>query len=178
MCPPISIGESDGSKPVILDSTNFGFNKGIQDMPWWGWIVIGTLVFCAELFAIDAQFYLIFIGSGALIVGVMGMLGIAMPAWGQWLLFAALSIVSMVTFRRKFYDMIRGGVLPMSDAVVGKSINLVEQLAPGATCRAEYRGTTWTVKNVGEATISSGSSATIEAMDGLTLQVKADNNRV
>ncbi len=145
-------------------------------MPWWGWIVIGTLVFCAELFAVDAQFYLIFIGSGALIVGVVGMLGFVMPAWAQWLLFAALSIVSMVTFRRKLYDMIRGGVLPVSDAVVGKSIDLEEQLAPGATCRAEYRGTTWTVKNVGNAAISSGTSATIEAMDGLTLHVKSANN--
>lgn len=144
-------------------------------MPWWGWIVIGTLIFCAELFAIDAQFYLIFIGSGALIVGAVELLGFAMPAWVQWLMFATLSIVSMVTFRRKLYDTIRGGVLPVSDAVVGKSINLEEQLAPGATCRAEFRGTTWTVKNVGEATISSGSSATIEAMDGLTLHVKPAN---
>ena len=144
-------------------------------MPWWGWIVIGTLIFCAELFAIDAQFYLIFIGAGALIVGAVELLGFAMPAWLQWLMFASLSIVSMVTFRRKLYDTIRGGVLPVSDAVVGKSINLEEQLAPGATCRAEFRGTTWTVKNVGDATISSGSSATIEAMDGLTLHVKPAN---
>lgn len=144
-------------------------------MPWWGWIVIGTLMFCAELFAIDAQFFLIFIGSGALIVGAVELLGFAMPAWLQWLMFASLSIVSMVTFRRKLYDTIRGGVLPVSDAVVGKSINLEEQLAPGATCRAEFRGTTWTVKNVGEATISSGSSATIEAMEGLTLHVKPAN---
>ena len=144
-------------------------------MPWWGWIVIGTLIFCAELFAIDAQFYLIFIGAGALIVGAVELLGFAMPAWLQWLMFASLSIVSMVTFRRKLYDTIRGGVLPVSDAVVGKSINLEEQLAPGATCRAEFRGTTWTVKNVGEATISSGRSATIEAMDGLTFHVKPAN---
>ena len=141
-------------------------------MPWWGWIVIGTLVFCAELFAIDAQFYLIFIGTGALIVGVMGMLGITMPAWGQWLLFAAFSIVSMVTFRRKLYDMIRGGVLPVGDAVVGKRIVLEEQLQPGATGRAEYRGTTWTVMNVGGELIPAGGNATIEAMDGLTLLVK------
>ncbi len=144
-------------------------------MPWWGWIVIGTLIFCAELLAIDARFFLILIGSGALIVGAVELLGFAMPAWVQWLMFATLSIVSMVTFRRKLYDTIRGGVLPVSDAVVGKSINLEEQLAPGATCRAEFRGTTWTVKNVGEATISSGSSATIEAMEGLTLHVKPAN---
>ena len=141
-------------------------------MPWWGWIVIGALLFGAELFAIDAQFYLIFIGAGALIVGVVEFTGIEMPPWGQWLLFAALSIVSMVTFRRKLYGMIRGGVLPVRDAVVGKRIVLEEQLQPGATGRAEYRGTTWTVMNVGDELIPAGGNATIEAMDGLTLRVK------
>lgn len=145
-------------------------------MPWWGWIVIGTLMFCAELFAIDAQFFLIFIGSGALIVGLTGLLGITMPVWGQWLLFATLSVVSMVTFRRKLYHMIRGGVLPMADAIVGKGLVLEEELLAGAICRAEYRGTTWTVKNVGEATISSGGNATIEKMDGLSLHVRQANN--
>ena len=145
-------------------------------MPWWGWIVIGTLMFCAELFAIDAQFFLIFIGSGALIVGLTGLLGITMPVWGQWMLFATLSVVSMVTFRRKLYHMIRGGVLPMADAIVGKSLVLEEELLAGAICRAEYRGTTWTVKNVGEATISSGGNATIEKMDGLSLHVRQANN--
>ena len=145
-------------------------------MPWWGWIVIGTLMFCAELFAIDAQFFLIFIGSGALIVGLTGLLGITMPVWGQWMLFATLSVVSMVTFRRKLYHMIRGGVLPMADAIVGKSLVLEEELLAGAICRAEYRGTTWTVKNVGETTISSGGNATIEKMDGLSLHVRQANN--
>jgi membrane protein implicated in regulation of membrane protease activity len=145
-------------------------------MPWWGWIVIGTLIFCAELFAVDAQFYLIFIGAGALIVGVTGMLGITMPAWGQWLLFATLSVVSMVTFRRKLYQMIRGGVLPVMDAVVGKSIVLQEELQAGAMCRTEYRGTTWTARNVGDTTIAKGASATIETMDGLTLHVRPDNH--
>lgn len=140
-------------------------------MPWWGWIVIGTLLFCAEMFTIDAQFYLIFIGAGAIIVGLTGLLGIDLPVWGQWLLFAALSVTSMVAFRRKLYDKIRGGVVPVSDSVVGGRIVLEQDLKPGATGRANYRGTTWTVFNIGDQQIPAGGSATIKAMDGLTLRV-------
>ena len=76
-------------------------------MPWWGWIVIGTILFCAELFAVDAQFYFIFVGAGALVVGLTGLSGLDLPAWGQWLLFAMLSIASMVAFRKKLFDKIR-----------------------------------------------------------------------
>ncbi|HUU73715.1 MAG TPA: NfeD family protein [Burkholderiales bacterium] len=140
-------------------------------MAWWGWIVIGTLLFCAELFAIDAQFFLIFIGAGAIVVGLTGLLGVELPAWGQWLLFAALAATSMVMFRRKLYDKIRGGVVPVSDSVVGGKIVLVQELKPGATGRADYRGSSWTVFNTGDELIPAGGSATIEAMDGFTLRV-------
>lgn len=141
-------------------------------MQWWGWIIIGTLVFCAELFAIDAQFYLIFLGAGALTVGIAMLLGVELPAWGQWLLFAALSVASMVTFRQKLYNKIRGGVPPLADAVVGKVIVLTSALQPGATGRIEHQGTTWTAVNIGDEAIPAGGNAGIESMDGLTLRVK------
>ena len=141
-------------------------------MQWWGWIVIGTLIFCAELFAIDAQFYLIFIGAGALIVGVVGLAGLELPVWGQWLLFAVLSIASMVVFRRRLYDKIRGDAQPVSDAVIGEDVLLEKELQPGETCRTEYRGTMWTANNVGDQPIPAGQEAMIEAMDGLTLHVR------
>ena len=141
-------------------------------MPWWGWIVIGTLLFCAELFAVDAQFYLIFIGAAAIVVGLTELSGLSLPVWGQWLLFAVLSIASMVAFRRRLYARIRGGVVPVPDSVVGQTVALSEPLGPGAQCRTEYRGTTWTAVNIGDETIPSGRNATIEAMDGLTLRVR------
>lgn len=140
-------------------------------MAWWGWIVIGTLLFCAELFAIDAQFYLIFIGAGAIIVGLTGLLGVEFPVWGQWLLFAVLSATSMVMFRRKFYEKIRGGAVPVSNSVVGGRIVLEEELQPGASGRANYRGSTWTVVNAGDQAIPAGASARIDSMDGFTLRV-------
>ncbi len=145
-------------------------------MQWWGWIVIGTLLFCAELFAVDAQFFLIFVGAGAIVVGLTGLAGLGLPVWAQWLLFAVLSVASMVAFRRKLYDKIRGGVERVSDAVVGEIIVIAEQLEAGARCRTEYRGTSWTAINIGNESIPSGRNAVIEEMDGLTLRVKLCGN--
>ena len=64
-------------------------------MIWWKWFVIGTLLLGIELFAIDAQFFLIFIGAAAIVVGLIGMLGINLPVWLQWVLFAALAIAAV-----------------------------------------------------------------------------------
>lgn len=145
-------------------------------MSWWGWIVIGTLLFCAELVGVDAQFYLIFVGAGAIVVGLAELGGLGLPAWGQWLLFAVLSIGTMVVFRRKFYDKIRGGVVRLSDSVIGEMVVFAEQLDAGAQCRTEHRGTTWTAINIGEESIPSGRNAVIEEMDGLTLRVRICGN--
>jgi membrane protein implicated in regulation of membrane protease activity len=142
-------------------------------MPSWGWVVIGTLLFCAELFAIDAQFFLVFIGAGAILVGVVGLLGLELPVWGQWLLFAVISVGAMVAFRRRLYNKIRGGIPEMKDDFVGATVTLNEVLQPGGRCRTDFRGTTWTALNVGDAPISSGASAVIAEMDGLILKVRA-----
>ena len=31
-------------------------------MTWWGWMILGAVLFGAELFAVDAQFYVVFLG--------------------------------------------------------------------------------------------------------------------
>ena len=61
-------------------------------MTWWAWMILGAFLFGAELLAIDAQFYLVFLGISAALVGVLDLLGIAMPEWVQWLVFAASRI--------------------------------------------------------------------------------------
>ena len=109
-------------------------------MTWWGWLILGALLFGAELVAIDAQFFLVFVGLSAAIVGLLGLLGIAMPEWGQWLLFAALSLTSMFTFRRTLYEKIRGEVKGYSANIAGETITIEESLQPGQDARAKYRG--------------------------------------
>lgn len=145
-------------------------------MTWWGWMILGAVLFGAELFAIDAQFYLVFLGISAALVGVLGVLGIALPEWAQWLVFAALSLISMFTFRQTLYAKIRGTVADYGDGVEGDFLVLAETLEAGKTTRTDFRGSTWTVVNDGSSSIDSGSRVRIARSDGLTLYVNNDNN--
>lgn len=143
-------------------------------MTWWGWMILGVVLFGAELFAIDAQFFLVFLGLSALIVGTLDLLGIAMPESAQWAVFAALSLISMFTFRKALYEKIRGGAPGFHDSIKGEEIKVAVDLEPGNDTRADYRGTNWTIRNVGSATIQSGSRARVVKTEGLVLLVSAD----
>ncbi len=144
-------------------------------MPWWAWIVVGAILLGSELAFIEAQFYLVFFGAAALVVGMIGLGGVALPEWSQWLIFALLSIASMVFFRRKLYDMLRKHTDPMHSGPAGEEVTVTIDLAPGASCRVDYRGSTWTAQNNSEHTISADSRARIVRVDGLTLQIRPTN---
>jgi membrane protein implicated in regulation of membrane protease activity len=140
-------------------------------MAWWSWIILGTLLLGAELFAVDAQFYLIFIGAGAIVVGLVGMLGIDLPVWLQWLLFAGLSIAAMLTIRKQLYSSLKRPLAHV-DGDVHQLVRIPEELEPGKSTRVEYRGSGWTALNVGKNPIPAGHEVKIEAVDGLTLRVR------
>ena len=142
-------------------------------MQWWTWFVLGTLLLAIELFAIDAQFFLIFIGAAAIVVGLIGMLGINLPVWLQWVLFAALAIAAVATMRRQIYAKLRSRPMASVDTDVNKRVRIPEELEPGKSTRIEYRGTAWTALNVGKHPIPAGQEARIESIDGLTLHVRS-----
>ena len=142
-------------------------------MPWWAWIVVGAILLGSELAFIDAQFYLVFFGVAALIVGALGLSGIVIPEWSQWLVFAVLSIASLVFFRRKMYDLLRSHTETMHSGPQGETVSVPSELAPGASCRLEYRGSTWTAKNVGTHAIDTEAHARIVSVDGLTLHIRS-----
>jgi inner membrane protein len=141
-------------------------------MPWWSWIVIGTLLLCAELFAIDLQFYLIFIGLGAIVVGVVELIAPSLPDWASWLLFAVLALSSMFTIRRHLYEHIRGRAVGIGNTAVGGHVTMRDAVAPGHSGRGEYRGSLWTAVNIGEEPIPAGGTAEIDTVDGLNLRVR------
>ena len=143
-------------------------------MIWWQWMVVGAVLLGAELFAIDAQFYLVFIGVSAALVGLAGLLGIEMVLWVQWAVFGALSLFSMFTFRRQLYNMMRGNVVGFHDSIAGETVNVDDDLAVGSETRLEYRGTEWTVRNSGSTPISGGSRAKVVKVDGLTLHIETE----
>ncbi len=69
-------------------------------MTWWSWLVLGAVLLGAELFAIDAQFYLVFLGLSAALVGLAGLFGVSMSEWAQWTLFAVLALISFFSFAK------------------------------------------------------------------------------
>ena len=138
-------------------------------MPWWGWIIVGIVLFASELLLIDAAFYLVFIGTAAIIIGLILTIDPTLSTSIQWILFAILAIVSMVFFRKKLYKKIRGNLPGYKQGLTGDIIQLPEPLAPGDSCRLDYRGTTWTVVNRGTDTIPINTDIKIDKVEGLTL---------
>ena len=142
-------------------------------MPWWGWMVIGALLLGAELFVIEAEFYLVFVGVSALLVGALTMAVSGIPLWAHWLIFAGLALASMVQFRQRVYSALRKNVPGLKDDFVGDEIRIVQALPPGESCRMEIRGSTWEVHNSGTTPIPAGGRALVSAVQGLVLRVEA-----
>jgi membrane protein implicated in regulation of membrane protease activity len=141
-------------------------------MMWWGWMVLGALLLSAELFAVDAQFYLVFLGVSAALVGVLALAGIELPEWGQWALFAVLALISFVTFRKSLYEKLRGGAAGFRESLAGEEITVPAYLPVGGEGRIELNGSQWTARNVGDQPIEAGRKANVVAVDGVTLRVK------
>ena len=140
-------------------------------MPWWGWMIFGAFLLGSELLAIDAGFYLVFIGIAAILTGLVGLIGLELELWAQWVLFAGLSLVTMVLFRKQLYEKIRGGGIGFDASPAGEILTLQETLQPGDSCRMAHRGTTWTILNKGSETIDKGSSVQVTSVEGLTLVI-------
>ena len=108
-------------------------------MVWWQWCVLGALFLGAEI-AVDAEFYLVFLGISALVVGLIGTTPIALPMWGQWLAFSLIAVSALVLFRSRAYNKIRGETPDLEEGVAGETAVVDEPIAPGAMGRATLRG--------------------------------------
>jgi membrane protein implicated in regulation of membrane protease activity len=139
-------------------------------LTWWGWIIGGAILFAAELAFVNAQFYLVFVGSAAILTGLVT-IAAGLAPWLQWGLFAILAIVSMVAFRSRVYRKFHGELPEVKTGPAGGQITLAVPLAPGESCQTEHGGTFWTVRNDSTAQIPAGARARITRVTNLTLHV-------
>ena len=144
-------------------------------MEWWAWIAVGAVLLVLELTLIAADFYLVFLGVAALVIGILTLTGVVAAAWLQWLAFGALAAFSMVTFRRWVYEKLRRKLPAMKTGPAGKTVVLPADLEPGESCRLEYCGSSWNAVNGGALPIVAGAHARIDRVDGLTLIVHGES---
>ena len=142
-------------------------------MTWWGWIIAGAILLGAELAFVSAQFYLVLIGSAAILVG-LATLVLPLTDWLQWALFAVLAVVSMVTFRDRLYHRFTHTMPKVDIGPAGGVITLPISLGAGESCQAEYGGSFWTVRNDSDTPIPSGSRVRIARVQDLTLIVRPE----
>lgn len=141
-------------------------------MPWWIWLIGGLALMGVELTAVDAAFYLMFLGAAAVLVGLLELSGIGLPAWGQWLVYAVLAVASLVLFRKRLYDRLRGHAPGYQSVAGGSLVDVAEDLAVGAETRVRYRGTQWTARNLGPGALPAGAKARVVRAEGAILEIE------
>jgi len=137
-------------------------------MSWYLWLVVGILLAGLELTG-SGGFYLVFFGLAAIIVGILGFLGLVDALWLQWLVFTALSVVSLLLFRNPLLRQLQSPPTGAVDRLVGEIAAPLEDIPAGEVGRAELRGTTWSARNASDADIAKGRRCRVERVDGLML---------
>ncbi len=137
-------------------------------MPWWSWLILGFALLGGEMLA-PGGLYLLFLGVGALIVGLLALANLAGPGWTQWLLFALLSVLSLTMLRsrlaRSFLPARLGG------EIVGRTVELSTALPPDGVGQAHFRGSVWKVRNAGPHALEVGARCRVDEVKGITLTV-------
>jgi membrane protein implicated in regulation of membrane protease activity len=140
-------------------------------MTWWMWIVLGVTLAAIEL-ATPGGFFVIFFGVSALVVGLLDVLDIADRDWVQWLLFTVLAIVALRLFRRPLLQRLqKRDASTAVDSLTRETAIATSDIAPLQHGRAELRGTVWSARNVGHASIASGQRCRVVAVQGLMLDI-------
>jgi hypothetical protein len=142
-------------------------------MVWWYWIFLGLALAGAEMLS-PGGFYLLFFGIASIIVGALSGMEVVTTEWLQWLLFSGLAVLSLLLLRGPLLRMAQSQPAQEMDSMIGETAVLTEDLQPGHTGKAELRGSTWSVRNVGRSPLSIGERVTVTKVDGLTLWVKPE----
>ena len=144
-------------------------------MTWWLWAFLGLFLLGSEIVT-PGGFYMLFFGIGALVVGALVGLGMIQSEWMSWLLFSVFSVASLVILRpplRRLMTAERDDVSPV-DTMGGETAIVLEDVPPGATGKAECRGSTWNAHNAGDKPLLKGQRSRVERVDGITLWIKPE----
>ncbi len=137
-------------------------------MPWWWWLILGFALLGGEMLA-PGGLYLLFVGIGALIVGLLALANLAGPNWTQWLLFALLAGLSLVMLRSR----LARSNLPGRTVgeIVGETVELTTEIQPDGVGQARFRGSVWKVHNAGPRALEMGARCRVDEVNGITLTI-------
>ncbi len=140
---------------------------------WWHWLVVGLLLMVGEL-ATPGGFYIIFFGVGAVLTGLLALMGVA-DVSVQVFLFIVLSVTGLLFFRSRLLRQVQPDPqAPAVDALVGETAVTGVALTAGSVGRVELHGATWSARNVSDLALAAGARCRVVAVDGLLLLVEPE----
>lgn len=142
------------------------------EIAWWVWCLAGIVLLLAE-FLTPGAFYQLFFGLAAIVVGLLAAIGAGLSLPVQLGLFLILSIGSLALLRKPLQLRFEETTDHKVDSIEGETAVALDDIAAGATGKAELRGTIWNARNVGEEPIESSHRCVVEKVDGLTLWIRA-----
>ena len=142
-------------------------------MTWWLWAVLGLALAAIEL-ATPGGFFVIFFGVSAIVIGALVLGGVVATAWIQWALFTVIALVALRLFRRPLLARIQVRDRDDVDSFIGEVALVSADIPPGGHGRAELRGTTWSARNVGPASLHAGQRSRVVAVHGLTIDILSE----
>jgi len=148
-----------------------------MDIQWWHWLVFGLVLVVAEI-ASAGGFYIIFFGLSAIVIGVLASANLAGNNAMQLLLFAVVSVTSLLLFRNRLLKWFQTDPqAPSVDQIVGQVAVVIEDLLPDGVGKVELRGAAWAARNGGGVPLSRGARCRVTRVDGLMLFVEPEGAR-
>ena len=137
------------------------------------WLVAGIALLGIEMLT-PGGFFTLFFGAGAIVVGILGLIGWQPSVPVQGLVFLALSVASLLLFRKPLVERFERSIPQKQvDSLVGETAVAMEEIPAGGVGKAELRGSSWNARNLGDAPIALKQRVRVERIDGLTLDVRA-----
>ena len=141
-------------------------------MHWSIWVTGAVILFVFEMLT-PGGFFFACLGIGALLTAVCAIL--VQKEWIQWVVFAALSLVSIYTIRpfaRKYFlkDETKSNV----DALIGQKAVVTGTIEPPALGMLKIEGETWRAE--ASEKIEKGGMVEITAVEGTRLKVRKIEN--
>jgi membrane protein implicated in regulation of membrane protease activity len=132
------------------------------------WLALGFLLIAFEIASGAAV--LIFCGFGAMAVGVILLVGLAVPVPWQPVLAATLAVVSLAVFRPLLRRALRGRGGYVDH--VGSLVVTVEPFDHENPGTVRHRGTVWQARAVRGDVFANGEKGIVTGIEGIELRVR------
>ena len=141
-------------------------------MTWSFWVIFGLGLLAFEVLT-PGGFFTLFFGLAAFVVAALVWLGLLGSGSAQWLVFAVLGTVLIVSLRplvrRRFET-----DTPKVDQIVAQTAIALADFDEKGRGKVELRGTSWSGVYSGVGSVIKGDRLRVTKVDGLNLSVEKE----